>query len=106
MTRVSATVKPSSTLDSSMNFFQPQSCSFLQKRCSVSAHAGARGHEGARQSWFAYMRVFMVSKVRDMLTPARTLPSFLPSPLCGVTCCSKRTALSHIAVQCDSCCHT
>mmetsp|Transcript_10448 Transcript_10448/g.28560 ORF Transcript_10448/g.28560 Transcript_10448/m.28560 type:complete len:216 (-) Transcript_10448:528-1175(-) len=38
MTRVSATVKPSSTLDSSMNFFQPQSCSFLQKRCSVSEY--------------------------------------------------------------------
>ena len=37
MTSVLATVKPSSTLDSSMNFFQPQSCSFLQKRCRVSA---------------------------------------------------------------------
>ena len=37
MTRVLLTVKPSSTLLSSMNFFQPQSCSFLQKRCSVSA---------------------------------------------------------------------
>lgn len=37
MTSVSATVKPSNTLLSSMNFFQPQSCSFLQKRCSVSA---------------------------------------------------------------------
>ena len=37
MTSVLATVKPSSTLDSSINFFQPQSCSFLQKRCRVSA---------------------------------------------------------------------
>ena len=37
MTRVLLTVNPSSTLLSSMNFFQPQSCSFLQKRCSVSA---------------------------------------------------------------------
>lgn len=37
MTRVLLTVKPSSTLLSSMNFFQPQSCSFLQKRCKVSA---------------------------------------------------------------------
>ena len=40
MTRVLLTVKPSSTLLSSMNFFQPQSCSFLQKRCSVSARGG------------------------------------------------------------------
>ena len=38
MTSVSATVKPSSTLLNSMNFFQPQSCSFLQKRCSVSEY--------------------------------------------------------------------
>ena len=38
MTRVSATVNPSSTLDSSMNFFHPQSCSFLQKRCRVSEY--------------------------------------------------------------------
>jgi hypothetical protein len=37
ITSVSFTVKPSSTFDSSINFFQPQSCSFLQKRCSVSA---------------------------------------------------------------------
>ena len=37
MTRVLDTVKPSSTLFSSMNFFQPQSCSFLQNLCSVSA---------------------------------------------------------------------
>jgi hypothetical protein len=37
ITSVSATVKPSSTLDSSMNFFHPQSCSFLQNTCSVSA---------------------------------------------------------------------
>lgn len=34
------------TLDSSMNFFQPQSCSFLQKRCSVSEYLDLRG------SWF------------------------------------------------------
>ena len=46
MMSVSSTVKPSSTLLSSMNFFQPQSCSFLQKRCSVSAHiARVPGHE-------------------------------------------------------------
>jgi len=38
MTRVLFTVKPSSTLFTSMNFFHPQSCSFLQKRCSVSAN--------------------------------------------------------------------
>ena len=37
MTKVLFTVKPSSTLFSSMNFFQPQSCSFLQNLCSVSA---------------------------------------------------------------------
>ena len=37
ITSVLLTVKPSSTLLSSMNFFQPQSCSFLQKRCRVSA---------------------------------------------------------------------
>ena len=42
MTSVSATVKPSSTLESSINFFHPQSCSFLQKRCSVSAIKGAK----------------------------------------------------------------
>lgn len=36
ITRVSATVNPSSTFDSSMNFFHPQSCSFLQNRCNVS----------------------------------------------------------------------
>ena len=41
MTSVLATVKPSSTLDSSINFFQPQSCSFLQKRCRVSAANGS-----------------------------------------------------------------
>jgi hypothetical protein len=49
MTRVSDTVNPSSTLDSSMNFFHPQSCSFLQKRCSVSgggAQAGGGGGGG------------------------------------------------------------
>ena len=38
ITRVSDTVKPSSTLESSMNFFQPQSCSFLQKRWRVSEY--------------------------------------------------------------------
>lgn len=38
MTSVLETVKPSSTLFSSINFFQPQSCSFLQNLCSVSAH--------------------------------------------------------------------
>ncbi len=37
MTSVLATVKPSITLLSSMNFFQPQSCSFFEKRWSVSA---------------------------------------------------------------------
>ena len=48
MTRVLATVKPSSTLDSSMNFFQPQSCSFLQNLCSVSATATAIGSRSGR----------------------------------------------------------
>ena len=38
ITSVSLTVKPSITLLSSMNFFHPQSCSFLQKRCSVSLY--------------------------------------------------------------------
>ena len=41
MTSVLATVKPSSTLESSMNFFQPQSCSFLQNLCKVSAAEAA-----------------------------------------------------------------
>jgi hypothetical protein len=36
-TRRPAVMKPSLILFSSMNFFQPQSCSFLQNRCSVSA---------------------------------------------------------------------
>ena len=31
-------VNPSVTFPSSMNFFHPQSCSFLQKRCSVSEY--------------------------------------------------------------------
>lgn len=51
MTSVSATVNPSSTLDSSMNFFQPQSCSFLQNRCKVSVATGegrlGQGLQGA-----------------------------------------------------------
>lgn len=34
--RVSASIKPSNTFESSMNFFQPQSCSFFQNRCKVS----------------------------------------------------------------------
>mmetsp|Transcript_23473 Transcript_23473/g.58159 ORF Transcript_23473/g.58159 Transcript_23473/m.58159 type:complete len:284 (+) Transcript_23473:1497-2348(+) len=38
ITKVSATVNPSSTLDSSINFFHPQSCSFLQNRCRVSEY--------------------------------------------------------------------
>ena len=38
ITRVSATVNPSRTLLSSMNFFHPQSCSFLQNLCSVSLY--------------------------------------------------------------------
>lgn len=38
ITSVSATVNPSNTLLNSMNFFQPQSCSFLQKRCNVSLY--------------------------------------------------------------------
>lgn len=33
---VSESRKPSNTFDSSINFFQPQSCSFFQKRCNVS----------------------------------------------------------------------
>lgn len=37
---------PNRTFDSSMNFFHPQSCSFLQKRCSVSLYLDFRG------SWF------------------------------------------------------
>ena len=32
----SGPTNPSATLESSMNFFHPQSCSFLQKRCRVS----------------------------------------------------------------------
>lgn len=35
--RVSASINPSKTFESSINFFQPQSCSFFQNRCSVSA---------------------------------------------------------------------
>lgn len=35
--RVSASINPSNTFDSSMNFFHPQSCSFFQNRCNVSA---------------------------------------------------------------------
>lgn len=54
MTSVSATVNPSSTLLSSMNFFQPQSCSFLQKRCSVSAHM--RGAGGTQESGTGVLR--------------------------------------------------
>mmetsp|Transcript_78822 Transcript_78822/g.190949 ORF Transcript_78822/g.190949 Transcript_78822/m.190949 type:complete len:291 (-) Transcript_78822:350-1222(-) len=38
ITSVSATVNPSITFESSMNFFQPQSCSFLQNRWSVSEY--------------------------------------------------------------------
>ena len=38
MTKVSATVNPSKTLPSSINFFHPQSCSFLQNRCKVSEY--------------------------------------------------------------------
>jgi hypothetical protein len=49
MTRLSPSVKPSSTLPSSMNFFQPQSCSFLQKRCSVSAAAHEQVHGAGPQ---------------------------------------------------------
>ena len=45
MTRVLDTVKPSSTLFSSMNFFQPQSCSFLQNLCSVSAQPQLRASD-------------------------------------------------------------
>lgn len=37
MSRVLLTVNPSRTLLSSINFFQPQSCSFLQNLCNVSA---------------------------------------------------------------------
>lgn len=35
--KVSASIKPSSTFDSSINFFHPQSCSFFQNRCNVSS---------------------------------------------------------------------
>mmetsp|Transcript_8792 Transcript_8792/g.22636 ORF Transcript_8792/g.22636 Transcript_8792/m.22636 type:complete len:218 (-) Transcript_8792:923-1576(-) len=38
ITNVSDTVKPSRTFDSSMNFFHPQSCSFLQNRWRVSEY--------------------------------------------------------------------
>ena len=38
ITSVSATVNPSRTFESSMNFFHPQSCSFLQNRCRVSEY--------------------------------------------------------------------
>ena len=49
MTSVSATVNPSSTLDNSMNFFHPQSCSFLQNRCSVSTGGGAGAGGGGKE---------------------------------------------------------
>lgn len=35
--RVSPSLNPSETFESSINFFQPQSCSFFQNRCKVSA---------------------------------------------------------------------
>ena len=38
ITNVSLTVKPSASLSRDMNFFHPQSCSFLLKRCSVSEY--------------------------------------------------------------------
>ena len=44
--RTKASPQPPRTFDSSMNFFHPQSCSFLQKRCSVSLYLDFRG------SWF------------------------------------------------------
>lgn len=34
---VSASINPSSTFEISINFFHPQSCSFFQNRCNVSA---------------------------------------------------------------------
>ena len=50
MTKVFDTVKPSSTLFSSMNFFQPQSCSFLQNLWSVSAQPLLHASDGSLQA--------------------------------------------------------
>ena len=54
MTSVSDTVKPSKTLESSMNFFHPQSCSFLQNRCRVSAER----FRNVDQHWHGFLGIF------------------------------------------------